>query len=84
MPFKSNAIFLHFETTKPTQQDLDEIDNVLFLTPRGFWDPHSDVFSRHEGSMLDHNNKLLPEEDRPARMLLADIEEDNESEKNNS
>ena len=33
--------------------------------------------------MLDHNNKLSPEEDRPAKPLLADFEEDNESEKDN-
>ena len=32
--------------------------------------------------MLDYENKLLPEEDRPVKILLADIEADNEWDNN--
>ena len=37
IPLKLDGVFSYFESTTPSQQDLDEVDpeNVLFLTPKG-------------------------------------------------
>ena len=42
------GIFSCFPTSKPSEQDLEECENVLTITPEGMWDPHNDAYARNE------------------------------------
>jgi len=45
--------FSHFPTTKPTERQLEECEDVCLLTPDGHWNPHQDAHARNEESVVD-------------------------------
>ena len=53
------GIFSYFATSKPSENDLDECERVMTLTPDGNWDPHTDVYSRNEINMLDNEGNMI-------------------------
>ena len=57
IPMSLDGIFSYFPTDKPTVQDLEECETILYLTPETSWDPHMDVYARNEANMVDHEKK---------------------------
>jgi hypothetical protein len=66
--------FSYFETTKPSNEDIEECENIMLFTPR-IWNPHSDVYALNEDSMPDHEGNMVTHEHRE-RILLAEVEDD--------
>ena len=38
----------------PTEEEVKEYEEILFLTQLAPWDPYSDVYARNEEAMVDH------------------------------
>jgi hypothetical protein len=59
IPLALWGVFSYFPTRRPTTQELqsDEQD-VLFLTPDGPWDSHSDVYDRSEENTVDWDGEI--------------------------
>ena len=72
IPLSLMGIYSYFPSRTPTRTELEEC-RVLLMTPEGSsWNPHSDVYTRNEESMLDWNGQMIEPKDR-VRILLSDI-----------
>ena len=56
--------FSHFPTTKPTERQLEECEDVYLLTPDGHWNPHQDAHARNEESMVDWEGNVIEKKNR--------------------
>ena len=74
IPLSLWGVFSYFPTSKPTVQDHDTIDEVYLLTPAK-WNPHTDVYEKNEGAMLDWEGHMVQKKDR-VRLLLNEIDDD--------
>ena len=66
IPFQLVGITSYFSSRIPTPDEVTKaVDMDLYLdlnTDEPIWDPHNDVFARHEGTKLDfEGNMVLPE-----------------------
>ena len=75
IPMSLDGILSYFPTAKPTVQDLEECENILYLTPETSWDPHTDVYARNEENMVDHEGKMIEKQHR-MKILLSEVTED--------
>jgi hypothetical protein len=75
IPLSLTGTFSFFPTTKPSEDDLIDPEEVYILTPTT-WNPHSDVYARNEESMLDWEGNLRPKKERECKIVLEDIPED--------
>ena len=48
IPLKLNEIFSYFDTSKPTENQVQKCDDVYLLTPEHKWNPHTDVYAKNE------------------------------------
>ena len=51
IPLKLNGIFSYFDTSKPTENQVQNCDDVYLLTPEHNWNPHIDVYAKNEENM---------------------------------
>ena len=74
---KLNGIFSYFPTSKPDTHEIDQCDpqNVLYLSPRGEWNPFSQVYAKNEANMTDYEGNMVEEKYR-TKILLSEIPED--------
>ena len=75
IPLSLNGIFSYFPSGKPTEEEVEECEEILFLTPLAPWDPYSDVYARNEEAMVDHEGIMRELEDR-IKILLSEVAED--------
>ena len=75
IPLSLWGIFLYFPTSKPTHDDLLNPNEVYILSP-ATWNPHSDAYSTNEESTLDWEGNMQPKKDRQHRIVLDDVEDD--------
>jgi hypothetical protein len=66
--------FSYFPTTKPTESDLNDPNDVYIITPT-HWNPHSDSYARNEESMIGWEGEMVQPKDR-VQVVLDDIPED--------
>ena len=77
IPLSLHGIFSYFPTSKPSDNDLRDIDMpVLMLTPLGPWRPQSTHYAQNEDSMLDWNGQMF--EPAIRQRLLIDMSETSE------
>ena len=76
IPLALNGIFSYFNTTKPTDQTMNDCEDVLMLTPSR-WNPHDFAYQQNEDQMLDWKGELSDPKHRQ-RILLEEIPEMNE------
>ena len=75
IPLKLAGTFSYFPTTKPTENQVAECEDIYLLTPESNWNPHSMVYSHNEDSMLDWKGDIKESRDRDT-IVLDDIPED--------
>ena len=75
IPLSLWGIFSYFPTSKPMHDDLLNLNKVYILSP-ATWNPHSDVYSANEESMLDWEGNMQPKKDRQHRIVLDDVEDE--------
>ena len=74
IPLSLWGIFLYFPTSKPAVAESDGIDDVYALTPDQ-WDPHFNVYTGNEESMLDWEGNMV-EPRHCSWIILADVPDD--------
>jgi hypothetical protein len=75
IPLSLWGVFSYFPTTKPTENDLVEPDEVYVLTPTR-WNPHTDAYAKNEEAIMDWEGNVKPPRDREIRIVLDDVPED--------
>ena len=70
-----HGTFSYFPTSKPSIQELEELEDVYVLTPT-IWNPHSDAYVIKEESMLDWEGNMRHEKYHEKRVVLEDIPSD--------
>ena len=74
IPLSLWGIFSYFPTSKPTHDDLLNLNEVYILSS-ATWNPHSDAYSANEESMLDWEGNMQPKKDCQHRIVLDDVED---------
>ena len=69
-----NVIFSCFATKKPSDDDIEECEDVLHLTPPGNWNPNSKVCTKNEANILDFEGNMIEEQHR-IKVLLSEVPE---------
>ena len=59
----------------PTDDQLNECEDVFSLTPAWGWDPHRDVYARNEEQMVDCDGNIQAPQER-AQLILDEVTED--------
>ena len=75
IPLKLNEIFSYFDTSKPTENQVQNCDDMYLLTLEHNWKPHTDVYAKNEENMLDWEENIKIKQDR-VRVVLEDIDLD--------
>ena len=75
IPLSLWGIFSYSPTSKPTQDDRLNLNEVYILSP-ATWNPYPDAYSANEESMLDWEGNMRPKKDRQHRIVLDDVEDD--------
>ena len=70
IPLSLHGIFSCFTTSKPSVNDLNEIDQVYLLSPPS-WNPHNISYAENESSFLGRDGELV-ERRRDGDILLSD------------
>jgi hypothetical protein len=73
IPMSLWGVFSYFPTSKPTELEMMESEEVYILTPSK-WDPHQSAYADIEESMLHWEGNMVERRDRK-QILLSDIEE---------
>ena len=63
------GIFSYFLMSKPTEEFLQETEEVYMLTPNR-WNPHDEAFAHNEASMIDWEGDMVEPRDRQQILLL--------------
>ena len=67
------GIFSYFPSRKPTQSELEAVDDVLVLTPQGqTWDPDSVVYACNEENMIDWEGNMIQPNHR-TRIIVDEL-----------
>ena len=74
IPLSLWGIFSFFPTSKPTENEADDIEDVYTLTPARI-NPHSDVYARNEEHMLDWEGNMVDPKHR-TKILLETVSDD--------
>jgi hypothetical protein len=74
IPMSLWGVFSYFPTSKPTELEMMESEEVYMLTPSR-WDPHQSAYGENEENMLDWEGNMVERRDRK-QILLSDIEGD--------
>ena len=61
------------------QEETQDFEDVLLLTPVAEWNPHNPAHAHNEKNMLDWEGKMIPKEHR-VRTLLSDIPDESPDE----
>ena len=72
-----SGIFSYFPTSKPSEKQIEECEDVYLLTPLYRWDPHSVAYSHNEDAMVDWEGNIKNERDRDV-ILIHEIPEDDD------
>ena len=75
IPLSLNGVFSYFPTSKPSEEDLEQCENILLRTPNALWNPHCDAYARNENSMTDFEGNMIEKQYR-RQIILSEIEED--------
>lgn len=59
IPLNLDGIFLYFPTRRPSDVKLQDMDDILILTPDGSCDPHNNVYIEKKGSMVDWKRNII-------------------------
>ena len=71
IPLSLHGIFSYFDTYLPTSEEVETIERVIQLTPDR-WNPHSDVYSQNEASMLNAAGDISDKQDQ-LWLLISDL-----------
>ena len=74
IPLSLWGIFSYFPTSKPTHDDLLNLNEVYILSP-ATWNPHSYAYSANEECMLDWEGNMQPKKDCQHRIVIDDVED---------
>ena len=78
IPLLLHGTFSYFPTRLPTLEESEDPSILAFLiTPEGPWNPQSDAYAINEASLLDWRGEIVPKNDRPQRILIETIDQDN-------
>ena len=73
------GIFSYFPSRKPTQSELEAVEDVLVLTPQGqTWDPHSTVYEDNEENMVDWQGNMIEPRHR-TRIIVDELPNANDA-----
>ena len=73
------GIFSYFPSRKPTQSELEAVEDVLVLTPQGqTWDPHSTVYEDNEENMVDWEGNMIESRHR-TRIIVDELSNANDA-----
>ena len=72
IPLKLNSILSYFVTSKPTNDQVRDCNDVYLITPEHNWNPHTDVYAKNKENMLDWEGNIKAKQDR-VRVMLEDI-----------
>ena len=59
IPLCLSGIFSCFETSMPTEQECEECEDVLLLTPTFQWDPHNPAHAQNEKNIVNWRGEVL-------------------------
>ena len=79
IPLYLSGIFSYFETSLPTEEECEECEEALLLTPIFQWDPHNPAYAQNEQNIVDWKGNVLEKGDR-VKIHLSDIPDDPTSE----
>ena len=65
------GVFSYFPTSKPTEEFLQETEEVYMLTPN-HWNPHDEAFAHNEASMIDWEGNMVEPRDSQ-QILLSEV-----------
>ena len=65
------GVFSYFPTSNPTEEFLQEAEEVYMLTPNQ-WNPHNEAFAHNEASMIDWEGNMVEPRDRQ-QILLSEV-----------
>lgn len=71
IPLSLHGIFSCFPTTKPTANEVNEIDEVYMLSPPT-WNPHNSSYAKNEESYLGLDGELVERENKTS-ILLSNV-----------
>jgi hypothetical protein len=72
IPLSLWGVFSYFPTSKPTNQILEECEEVYLLIPDGRWTQHSNAYARNEENMLDSEGNMVERRDS-MQILLSEV-----------
>ena len=75
IPLSLHGVFSYFVTRRPTDLELQDVDDIFTLTPDGSWNPHNTAYQENEENMVDWKGHII-EEKVKQRILLKDIHVD--------
>jgi hypothetical protein len=73
IPMPLWGVVSYFQTSRPTELEMTETEEVYMLTPSR-WDPHQSSYATNEENMLDWEGNMIERRERQ-QLLLSDIEE---------
>ena len=65
------GVFYYFPMSKPTEEFLQETEEVYMLTPNQ-WNPHDEAFAHNEVAMIDWKDNMVDPRDRQ-QILLSEV-----------
>ena len=65
------GVFSYFPTSKPTEEFLQETEEVYMLTPNR-WNPHDEAFAHNEMAMIDWEDNMVEPKDCQ-QILLSEV-----------
>ena len=71
IPLSLWGVFSYFPTSRATDAEMLENDDVYLLTPAN-WNPHQDAYSLSEESMLNWEGHMADRRDR-VNLILSDV-----------
>ena len=74
IPMSLWGIFSYFPTSKPSEQDMVESEEVYMMTPTK-WNPHQSTYAENEENMLDWEGNMVERRYRQ-KVFLSNVEDD--------
>ena len=71
IPLSLIGIFSYFPTSRPTEEQMMQMEEVYIVTPPN-WNLHCDSFARNKEAMLDWNGELV-DSTRVQKILMSEV-----------
>lgn len=74
IPFQLNGIISIIPTRKPTQHELDTLDQLELTPMTDNWDPHNERYGEQEYSMTDYRGELKQKRNSDRMFMAASVD----------